>query len=128
MAAIRFRPASALFASLLACALVCPAAAGEPLRDAPIIWEADDRREAPKPEERDPNLLRDGIDEPVVHPRGRLLNPSRLIRKVGPLFGSDHVAPASNLNSLDEVPNSAWFTNRIGIQTVTPEAAARGPV
>lgn len=31
-----------------------------------------------------------------------------------------------NVNSLDEVPDSAWFTNRIGMKTMTPEEVARG--
>jgi len=127
MAVIRFLRASALVAALSACALGT-AAAAEPLRDAPIVWVADDRRDIPKPEERDPNLLRDGIEESFFNPLGRLLNPSRLVRKVGVLFGGDHVQAASNLNTLDEVPNSTWFTNRIGVQAVTPAAAARGPV
>src|SRR6185295_11984003 len=127
MAVIRFLRASALVAALSACALG-RAVAAEPLRDAPIVWVADDRRDIPKPEERDPNLLRDGIEESFFNPLGRLLNPSRLVRKVGVLFGGDHVQAASNLNTLDEVPNSTWFTNRIGVQAVTPAAAARGPV
>jgi hypothetical protein len=126
MAVIRFLRASALFAALGTCALG-RAVAAEPLRDAPIVWEMDDRRDAPKPAERDPNLLRDGIEESFFNPLGRLLNPSRLIRKVGTIFGGDHVQAASNLNALDEVPNSAWFTNRIGLQPVTPADAARGP-
>jgi len=34
--------------------------------------------------------------------------------------------PAMNVNSLDEVPNSAWFTNRIGAHPMSPEEVARG--
>ena len=34
---------------------------------------------------------------------------------------------ALNLNTIDEVPDSSWFTNRIGTTTVSPEALARGP-
>ena len=33
---------------------------------------------------------------------------------------------AINVNSLDEVPNSSWFTNRIGLFPMTPEEVARG--
>jgi hypothetical protein len=33
---------------------------------------------------------------------------------------------AVNVNSLDEVPDSAWFTNRIGVHSMTPEEVARG--
>ncbi len=129
MAAIRFLRASALAAALLACALARGAAAGgAPLRDSQIVWEMDDRRDIPLPAERDPDLLRDGIEESFISPIGRFFNPSRLVRKVGVLFGGDHVLPASNLNALDEVPNSSWFTNRIGLRPVTPAEAARGPI
>lgn len=33
---------------------------------------------------------------------------------------------ALNVNSLDEVPNSSWFTNRIGLHPMTPAEVARG--
>jgi hypothetical protein len=35
--------------------------------------------------------------------------------------------PALNVNTLDEVPDSSWFTNRIGRQRLTREALVRGP-
>src|SRR6188768_580981 len=35
--------------------------------------------------------------------------------------------PAVNVNSLDEVPDSSWFTNRIGRQRMPREALVRGP-
>jgi len=35
---------------------------------------------------------------------------------------------AGNLNTIDEVPDSSWFTNRIGADTLTAEQVARGPV
>ena len=34
---------------------------------------------------------------------------------------------AANVNSLDEVPNSSWFTNRLGIYPMTAEQVAEGP-
>ena len=34
---------------------------------------------------------------------------------------------AQNINTIDEVPDSSWFTNRIGTTTVTAEELARGP-
>jgi hypothetical protein len=33
---------------------------------------------------------------------------------------------AGNVNTIDEVPDSSWFTNRIGTETITPERLARG--
>jgi len=35
---------------------------------------------------------------------------------------------AKNLNTIDEVPDSSWFTNRIGQNKLTAEEIARGPV
>lgn len=35
--------------------------------------------------------------------------------------------PARNTNALDEVPDSSWFTNRIGARVLTPEEVATGP-
>lgn len=35
--------------------------------------------------------------------------------------------PAQNVNALDEVPNSSWFANRIGIRPMTAAQIARGP-
>jgi len=34
---------------------------------------------------------------------------------------------AKNLNTIDEVPDSSWFTNRIGTRTITNEEITRGP-
>jgi hypothetical protein len=35
---------------------------------------------------------------------------------------------AKNINTIDEVPDSSWFTNRIGVTPVTVDAITRGPV
>ncbi|MCA1659740.1 MAG: hypothetical protein LC642_04255, partial [Verrucomicrobiaceae bacterium] len=34
---------------------------------------------------------------------------------------------AMNVNTLDEVPDSSWFTNRIGRQEISVEDLVRGP-
>ncbi len=34
---------------------------------------------------------------------------------------------AQNVNTIDEVPDSSWFTNRIGTKTITADDLARGP-
>src|SRR5579862_8646810 len=36
-------------------------------------------------------------------------------------------ARAGNLNTIDEVPDSSWFTNRIGARMITADEIARGP-
>jgi hypothetical protein len=35
---------------------------------------------------------------------------------------------AKNINTIDEVPDSSWFTNRIGANRVTVDEIARGPI
>src|SRR5262245_56168705 len=35
---------------------------------------------------------------------------------------------AKNINTIDEVPDSSWFTNRIGTMPVTTEQIVRGPI
>jgi hypothetical protein len=34
---------------------------------------------------------------------------------------------AKNINTIDEVPDSSWFTNRVGSRTITTEEITRGP-
>jgi len=43
--------------------------------------------------------------------------------------GSDYSAAprAKNVNSIDEVPDSSWFTNRAGLRRLTAEDVANGP-
>ena len=35
--------------------------------------------------------------------------------------------PAQNINTIDEVPDSSWFTNRVGSRPVTVDEIVRGP-
>ena len=35
---------------------------------------------------------------------------------------------AKNINTIDEVPDSSWFTNRIGTTPITADEIARGPI
>lgn len=83
-----------------------------PLADA--LWEDRDRNHVPKkPDEYFSGLIADGADKMVLRPLARAF--SMPLRR-----------EADNVNALDEVPNSSWFTNRIGMFSITPEQAARG--
>ncbi len=35
---------------------------------------------------------------------------------------------AANINTIDEVPDSSWFTNRIGVKPISVDEIARGPI
>ena len=56
---------------------------------------------------------------------------STAFRPVARFFAVDPAGVATNVNSVDEVPDSAWFTNRIGslraTEAMTPEGIVRGP-
>jgi hypothetical protein len=99
-----------LVATATGCASTMPR-----FRDQPIVWYVRDDRNMAQPEENEffsysymPSVL-------AFRPLTRALELP------------DH-EPAHNTNALDEVPNSTWFTNRIGARTVSPEEAARGPM
>jgi hypothetical protein len=116
-----------LAALLLSWLVAVPAFGADPLTDAPVVWWEDDRNDIEEPAERDPNLNRDKFHSTVVRPVQRNASPSSLSRRFGSWFGGDHWRPAANVNALDEVPNSTWFTNRVGFFPMTPEEIARGP-
>ena len=115
---------------LAACAPACGAEARRfPLRDpiwrdtdlAPVSVACRPDRDAggrPRcaPARSTSSALQDAADATVLRPVARF-------------FAVDPAGPATNVNSVDEVPDSAWFTNRIGLAggAMTPEGLVRGP-
>ena len=49
-----------------------------------------------------------------------------LFRPLSEALGVVHHGEAVDVNSLDEVPDSSWFTNRLGVHPVSVEELARG--
>jgi hypothetical protein len=58
-------------------------------------------------------LAWDGIDNSIFRP-------------LSGVFAVRASSESANVNSMDEVPDSAWFTNRIGIHPMTVEEFSRG--
>ncbi len=81
---------------------------------APIWVDMDKRPFTQEPEEYFSSFLWDGADQMAFRPFAKFW-------KVDP--GKEAV----NVNALDEVPDSAWFVNRIGRYGMTLEQARRGP-
>ncbi|MEQ9503918.1 MAG: hypothetical protein RIT81_44095 [Deltaproteobacteria bacterium] len=78
------------------------------------LWIDEDQNHVPeKPSDYYSGLMADGADMMAFYPLSRMWT-----------FPLDD--EAANANALDEVPNSSWFTNRIGLHPVTPEEAALG--
>jgi hypothetical protein len=43
------------------------------------------------------------------------------------VFAVDPAGEAENVNALDEIPDSSWFTNRMGLHPLSPAELSRGP-
>ncbi len=124
--------AGKLAGGVFMCLLIWPpqlAPAAEPLRDTPTVWYDHDQNHLEHEiRERDVPVAWDAYTDSFVRPLGRLTHPGRITRIVGSLFGGDRVLAAANINRLDEVVNSSWFTNRIGLFEMSPDEVARGPL
>lgn len=78
------------------------------------VWIDEDQNHVPeKPSEYYSGLMADGADQLAFYPLAQMWT--------FPL-----TEEAKNVNALDEVPNSSWFTNRIGLHPVTPEEVELG--
>lgn len=100
-----------------------PALATEPLRDEPVVWFADDRIPIEAPEFQEPGLVPYAVDSFVGRPFSRFWNPGRFFRWVGT---GDRAQEAVDINTLDEVVNSTWFTNRIGLRPMSEAELTEG--
>ncbi len=94
----------------------------------PITLEADDRRPIPEPEEETEGqwFTWDGAHKMIFYRVGQLLNFGRSFRTLGTWIGLADPIEAGNVNALDEVPNSTWFTNRHFVSPLSPEELGRG--
>ncbi len=109
------RSLASLLTSLV---LLQVASCGSDVRRYPLaapVWEDSDRNHVPKkPGEYFSGLWADALDQSGFRP-------------IAAFFAFPLDRDARNVNAVDEVPNSAWFTNRIGLHPMTPAEAARGP-
>jgi hypothetical protein len=98
-------------APLLALAVAMSAGAAAPkfYPDDPIS-HIEDSQDASNVKERDIDLIVDTFENSFYWPGDR----TRDVR-------------AQNLNTLDEVPDSNWFTNRLGARSVTVDELLKGP-
>lgn len=95
-----------------------------PLTEAPVVWFADDDQSIPVPAFVEPGLVPYSLESFVSRPFSRFFHPGRLVRSIGDGYAGGR---AANINSLDEVINSTWFTNRIGLYEMSYAEVRRGP-
>lgn len=89
----------------------------------PLIWEDDDRRPIPEPADREISIAYDFITGTFGRPVLQVIDVPRHLRRL-----SGKPREAANVNAVDEVPNSSWYTNRNFLYPMSPAAAARGPL
>lgn len=92
--------------------VACSCATAPRFEDEPVVWYADDQRDIEEPGEW--KFARQAY---WIHVYG-----TRRITRVLEVRGNTQ---AQNVNALGEVPNSTWFTNRIGARDVSPSEAVR---
>lgn len=99
----------------VAFAFICSCATPRPYPLATPMWVDDDRRPfLPEPASAFSPFGWDAADNLVFRP-------------VTTTFAVQPKREAVNVNSVDEVPDSSWFTNRLGRTSMSPEQIANGP-
>ena len=114
---------------ILAWSLSLPEAgeASPRLSTGPVKWFDADDRPIPEPAEIEENQVWDIADHTFFHQVGKVLDLGWTARRVGNLLGVAGPRQADNVNALDEVPNSSWYTNRHFLRRMTLEELAQGP-
>ena len=82
-----------------------------------------DMENVDKPKSQPMGYLYDLVDGTVFRPIRNSLNIKRTIRRITGKKNKEAV----NVNVLDQVPNSSWFTKRMGFRSMPLEELLRGP-
>jgi hypothetical protein len=107
----------AMFSILLS--LAAPAADRHERR---IIWVDSDTENIAEPSERHISFAENVTKAEFIEQGKRALDLFRWAR-----FAAGRPKAAANVNELDEVPSSSWYTNRLHLHGMTLDELARGP-
>lgn len=94
----------------------------------PILWKDNDDFPIAEPAE-DPEgeyIWWDGVRAGAFDQLAKILDLERSLHALGEFAGLANPREAANVNALDEVPDSTWFTNRHGREPLPAEALRRG--
>ncbi len=109
------RAIHAAFALALATAGCGAGAAGQiRFKNQPVVWRVNDRADIARPAERK-------YARTLYHIDGYF------VRKLTRFLDFPEPTRATNVNAMDEVPDSTWFTNRIGVRDMSLDELRRGP-
>lgn len=123
------RPLDLLLLGLLGAPMACGGAARRfALRDP--VWVDSDLRSVAVPCRREPNEKDRNharcTPEPYVSPLIWDGADNVIFRPFAELWAFEGSSEAVNVNSFDEVPDSAWFTNRLGVRAMDAAELLRG--
>ncbi len=86
-------------------------------------WVDADRKHIPKPDYHEELLIWSQVERSFFDQLYQSVDIERQWRNV-----TGNADEARNINTFDEVPNSSWFTNRIGLYELTAEDIVDGPL
>ncbi len=115
------------FTLLLLLALLAGCASTKPYTTGPVKTFDPDNQTIRQPDEARGNQYWDPIDRTFFYQIAKPLNLNWTFRKLGQGLGLVGPKQAQNVNTLDEVPNSSWFTQRHFYFPMTTEELQRGP-
>lgn len=101
--------------------------AGPELSLEPIRWFDVDNGNIAEPRNVAENQVWDIADHTLFHQVGKALDLGFVGRRVGNILGVASRREADNVNALDEVPNSSWYTNRHFLYPMSREQLRVGP-
>jgi hypothetical protein len=87
-----------------------------------IVWVDDDMNDIDEPKERRISFAHAVLESVFIQQLNQTLDVPRVARKI-----AGRPKQAANVNALDEVPDSSWYTNRHYLRAMTIEELSRGP-
>ncbi|MFQ6113083.1 MAG: hypothetical protein ACE5NG_03220 [bacterium] len=121
------RSGSNILILFLTFAFVIGCGGGRKFTLAPIKTFDPDNATMPPPKEIEENQVWDIMDMTFFYQIEKVLDLNWMLRKAGKILHIASPRQADNVNVLDEVPNSSWYTNRQFHHPITQEELARGP-
>lgn len=107
--------------------LLAGCAGSRPYATGPIKTFDPDTLQIPEPEEKPQFQYWDRIDNTIFHQIEKPLDLNRTFRFTGRMLGVADARQADNINHLDEVPESSWYTYRHYHNVMSTAELARGP-
>jgi len=122
-----YRSHIVIIITLLAMSILQGCSSTKPYAEDAIKTFDPDTTRIDRPEEQPQYQYWDRIDNTIFHQLEKPLDLNRTVRFVGRKLGVSDKRQADNVNKLDEVPESSWYTRRHYFNEMSPKELASGP-